>query len=325
MRFGILLLALLIDRFVGDPDWLWRRFPHPVALFGGLIDFCDKRFNREEVTPHNRVLAGLLSLSMLMVLIAVIGLALSWALGLAGWLGLVFEAIIVSIFLAQKSLLDHVRAVITGLRDNGLIGGRRAVSMIVGRDPEMLDRPGICRATIESLAENFSDGVVAPVFWYLLGGLPGLLVYKLVNTADSMIGHMSDRHRDFGRAAAQIDDVMNWPAARLSAVLIAFGTAILSGKKAGQLALVTAMRDAGLHRSPNAGWPEAAMAGGLGLVLGGPRSYGGAQVHAVCLNGTGRRNADVRDVETAIDIASKSYGLLAIIAVGGLAILAFLI
>jgi len=317
MRFGILLLALLIDRVVGDPDWLWRRFPHPVAWFGGLIDYSDEHFNREEASPRNRVLSGVISLSVLIILVATAGATLSWLLALAGWFGLLFEAIIVSVFLAQKSLLDHVRAVIAGLREGGLVDGRKAVSKIVGRDPQTLDKPGICRAAIESLAENFSDGVVAPMFWYLLGGLPGLLVYKLVNTADSMIGHMNDRHRDFGRAAAQLDDVLNWPAARLSAGLIGLATAILLGKKTGQSVLVTVLRDAGLHRSPNAGWPEAAMAGGLGLALGGPRSYGEAQVNAACLNGAGRRNADVRDVGAAIEITSTSYGLLAVIAATG--------
>ena len=212
------------------------------------------------------------------------------------------EIAIVAIMLAQKGLADHVTRVAKELRKDGLAGGRLAVSLIVGRDPESLDESGICRAAIESLAENFSDGVVAPAFWYAIFGLPGLLAYKMLNTADSMIGHKSSRHRDFGRAAARLDDAANWPAARLTALIIAVAAAFTRGRQASGRALRAALMDAGLHRSPNAGWPECAMAGAVGLALAGERNYDGVVVREPMLNAVGRRTAHPTDIDTAIRV-----------------------
>jgi adenosylcobinamide-phosphate synthase len=270
---AILFLALLLDALVGEFGPLFRILPHPVALMGGLIGWFDRRLNREQRSARTRVLRGS------MVTLLMVGLA-----AVSGWFvlevarrvpqGWIIEVIAVSLLIAQRSLFDHVRAVARGLDKHGLAGGRAAVAMIVGRDPETLDDHGVSRAAIESLAESFSDGVVAPVFWYLLFGLPGLLVYKAVNTMDSMIGYRTPRHDAFGRTAARLDDVMNYVPARIAAALIVLASVFVPRGRPASAFRVMA-RDGGQHRSPNAGWPEAAMAGALGVALSGPRSYQG--------------------------------------------------
>lgn len=313
----ILVLALLLDRIVGDPDWLWTRLPHPVVLFGKAISFVDTRFNLKRLSAADRRRNGLVSILALLALSAVVGVLLHNVLSLFGWLGLIAEALLVAIFLAQKSLADHVIAVSTALRREGLEGGRRAVSRIVGRDPEALDEPAVCRAAIESLAENFSDGVVAPALWYAVFGLPGLLLYKMLNTADSMIGHKTETYIDFGRASALLDDVANWPAARLSILLIALGAMARRGAAALNNALRIAARDGGLHRSPNSGRPEAAMAGALDIQLAGPRIYAGEMVREPMINGAGRGTATVSDVEVGVTIFNAACTVLAIATLAG--------
>jgi adenosylcobinamide-phosphate synthase len=302
MQSGFLVLtaALLIDRFIGDPHWLWRRIPHPVALFGKALEIADQVFNRSGDTPLAKRRNGFLAVSALLFATAAAGWKLHWVFAKAGWAGLAFEALIVSVFLAQKSLADHVSAVSSALKNDGLAGARKAVSMIVGRNPERLDEAGVCRAAIESLAENSSDGIVAPVFWFAVAGLPGLFAYKMLNTADSMIGHLNERHRDFGRFAAKLDDAANWIPARMTGLLICAAAALHGGLARGRAALDTMLRDARQHRSPNAGWPEAAMAGALGLALGGPRRYGADFVNEPLLNGAGRREAQASDISHAL-------------------------
>lgn len=313
-HLAVLLAALVLDRFVGDPDWLWRRISHPVAVFGHLIAAADRRFNRAADSPARRRRNGSISVAGLLAFAALGGWLLSEVFEGLGLAGMALETIVVAIFLAQKSLADHVGAVVSGLRAGGLPGGRKAVSLIVGRDPEALDEAGVSRAALESLAENFSDGIVAPALWYALLGLPGLLAYKMLNTADSMIGHLNDRHRDFGRAAAKLDDLANWPAARLAAALIAAGAGLVKGTTAMRRALEAALSDSGLHRSPNAGWPEAAMAGALGLALAGPRRYGGERVSEACLNACGRRDASASDILDGLSIFRRACdGLAAIV------------
>jgi len=317
-HLAVLLGALIVDRILGDPDWLWRRISHPVVMFGHAISFADRRFNRASDPGPTRHRNGRIAISGLLVVAALFGWALARLFSGLGVAGMALEVLVAAVFLAQKSLADHVAAVATGLRENGLSGGRKAVSMIVGRDPEALDQAGISRAAIESLAENFSDGIVAPVLWYALLGLPGLLAYKMLNTADSMIGHLNERYRDFGRSAAKLDDLANWPAARLSAMLIAVGSGFVKGRRAMRRAAELAVTDSGLHRSPNAGWPEAAMAGGLGLALAGPRQYGGEVVIEASLNASGRKKAGPRDILDALKVFRRACDCLVALAAAGL-------
>lgn len=219
IKLIILSLALLLDRFVGDPPQLWQKVPHPVVLFGKAISWGEKRWNNRNLSASVLRRNGMWLTIGLVMACVVLGLILELSLPFAGTAGAVAEILIVTVLLAQKSLADHVQAVALALREEGIEGGRRAVSMIVGRNPEHLDEGGVSRAAIESLAENASDGIVAPAFWFLVGGLPGLFAYKLINTADSMIGHLNDRYRDFGRFAAKLDDVANYIPARLTGLL----------------------------------------------------------------------------------------------------------
>jgi adenosylcobinamide-phosphate synthase len=306
----VLMLALVLDAIIGDPDRIWRRVPHPVAWFGALIGLFDRLFNRETWSPETRRTAGILCVAVLVSAAFVPALLLESALR-ALPAGDILVALFASVFLAQKSLYRHVRAVRDAFFAGGLPAARGAVSMIVGRDPERLDEAGVSRAAIESTAENFSDGVVAPAFWFALLGLPGIIAYKAVNTADSMIGHLSVRHRDFGWAAARLDDLLNLVPARLAGFLIAGAAWVVRGSPG--LATQVLLRDASVHRSPNAGWPEAAMAGALGLALGGPRVYAAGPVNEPFLNAPGRRDAGPADISRALRVmcaAAVLHGLL---------------
>lgn len=323
-RLLVLFLALVFDRIVGDPDSLWRKYPHPVVLFGKAISFFDRRWNDASLSFDIRKRNGVMAIVLLLALSLLAGHALHRLFAHLGLLGLLAEAVVAGVLLAQKSLADHVRAVADGLRKDGLAGGRRAVSMIVGRDPETLDEPAVCRAAIESLSENYSDGVVAPAFWFALLGLPGLFAYKMLNTADSMIGHKSDRYLAFGWASARADDWANLIPARLSVLLIAGAAFVMHGAGAARLAVSVALRDAGLHRSPNSGWPESAMAGALGIQLAGPRVYGGVKVSEPMINGAGRAVIGAADVEAAVGLFLGACTALAVpVLVGALAILVF--
>ncbi|MBX9931976.1 MAG: adenosylcobinamide-phosphate synthase CbiB [Methylobacterium sp.] len=293
----ILALALAIEAAAGYPDALYRALGHPVTWIGRLIGTLDTGLNRGD--PIRRRIAGICALVVVLAVVASVALALSALAGLAGlWPGSVLLGLACAALPAQRSLHDHVARVAEGLRSDGLAGGRSAVAMIVGRDPESLDEAGICRAAIESLSENFSDGIVAPAFWIGVGGLPGGALYKAVNTADSMIGHRTLRHEAFGWASARLDDVVNLPASRLAAGLIVAAAACHRGASA-RNAWRAVRRDAGRHRSPNAGWPEAAMAGALGLRLAGPRVYGAIRVEDAWM-GDGRSEAGPADVERAL-------------------------
>ncbi|MBY5352028.1 cobalamin biosynthesis protein [Rhizobium leguminosarum] len=312
----VLLLALLLDRIVGDPQWLWSRMPHPVVVFGAAISYADRQLNPASLTSSQRRMNGIAAILALLLLTVTAGFVFNRFFALFGLVGILLETGLVAIFLAQKSLADHVAAVALALRDEGLAGGRAAVSRVVGRDPETLDEPAVCRAAIESLAENFSDGVVAPALWYAVFGLPGLFAYKMLNTADSMIGHKSEKYIDFGWAAARLDDVANWPAARLSILLIAAGAWIRRGTSAGREAIRVAMRDGALHRSPNSGRPEAAMAGALNVQLAGPRIYGGVIVREPMINDAGRDMATSGDIEDGVSVFYASCMVLAGITFG---------
>jgi len=295
------LIALVVEAILGYPDALFRLIRHPVVWIGALIGALDRGLNDPALAAGHRRLRGVLALLFILGVVFGAGVALQLVamIWLGRWLGIVVLAVIGSSLLAQRSLHDHVAAVAVGLERGGLNAGRAAVSRIVGRNPERLDEAGVVRAAIESLAENFSDGVVAPAFWGAVLGLPGMAAYKAVNTADSMIGHRTPRHEAFGWAAARFDDVVNLPASRLSALFILVAARLMRADwRAGARAV---RRDAGQHRSPNAGWPEAAMAGALGLRLAGPRVYGEILVQDGWM-GDGRAEATVADLRRALTI-----------------------
>lgn len=306
----ILLGALAIDAVVGDPAWLWRRFPHPVTAFGAAISTLDRSFNHSDHPLRWRRGAGALCLGGLVMVAGTIGAGLELILRNVDG-GKLLIALVAAIFLAQRSLYGHVAAVRDAFSEGGLEQARRAVAMIVGRDPASLDEAGVCRAAIESCAENFSDGVVAPAFWFALLGLPGLLIYKVVNTADSMIGHRTARHEAFGWAAARFDDLLNLVPARLSGLLVGLVAPIAKGHIVPTLRVM--MRDARLHRSPNAGWPESAMAGALQLALAGPRRYAERTVDDPFLNAGGRKDARPDDVGRALRVLIAASVLHAIL------------
>jgi adenosylcobinamide-phosphate synthase len=313
MSIASTLLALLIEATAGYPQRVLAAIGHPVIWFGSLIDRLDGALNRPERVASSRKAAGFAALFVIVAVPALAAFTLQWMLLLLPY-GAVLVALLASSLIAQRSLHDHVQRVADALEQDGIEGGRQAVSQVVGRDPQSLDEAGVARAAIESLAENFSDGVVAPVFWLAVGGLPAGAAYKAVNTADSMIGHKTERHRDFGYASARFDDLINLPASRLSALLIVAAAAMVD-RKAASRAGETVMRDARKHRSPNAGWPEAAMAGALDLSLAGPRVYDGVTVEDAFM-GSGRRDANANDIRAALDLYRRAdFLLIAIVAV----------
>jgi adenosylcobinamide-phosphate synthase len=289
----LLLAGLAIDAAFGDMPAVFGRVPHPVVLAGRAIAFFEKKLNRPHRTEKKRRERGVVTVIVLVAAAAGLGWVLHW-LSRGSLLGALVEALAIGILVAQRSLFDHVAAVGAALATGGLPAGRTAVSHIVGRDPMQLDFYGVARAALESLAENFSDGVVAPVFWYLVLGLPGLFAYKMANTLDSMIGHRSERYRSFGWAAARFDDLANLVPALLSGLLLT-GAALFAGEARPGHALAVMLRDGRKHYSPNAGWPEAAMAGALGLALAGPRAYAEGEVRDPWL-GDGTPNANPADI-----------------------------
>ena len=297
----------MIELTFGYPDRVVRAIGHPVIWIGKLISCLDDRLNRSAYSHSARKALGVLALFLLaLVSGGVAGIVQSLLLPITG--GIFLVAVLASTLIAQRSLATHVVAVAQALETGGVSDGRTAVSMIVGRDPDRLDEAGVCRAAIESLAENFSDGIVAPTFWLTLGGLPGAAIYKSVNTADSMIGHKTDRHGAFGWASARFDDLINLPVSRLTALLVIAAAAIVPGANPVE-AWRSVWRDAKSHRSPNAGWPEAAFAGALGLSLAGPRHYGG-QLTTDAPMGRGKRDATSDDIRRALKLYWMADALL---------------
>ena len=290
-------MALILEALLGYPAPVYRAIGHPVTWMGAWLGWLERRLNDASLPPVSRRARGLTALVLLLAPVLLVS-ALLCALAPANLAGFLFLVLLAASLPAQRSLDSHVRAVAVALEKDGLAAARAAVGMIVGRNTQTLDEAGIARAALESLAENFSDGVVAPLFWIALGGLPGGALYKAINTADSMIGHKSPRYLDFGRAAARLDDWVNWPAARLSALWLTGAAALLPGASA-SAAIESVRRDAARHRSPNAGWPEAALAGALGLKLAGPRVYGETLVDDVFM-GNGRADASARDVRRGL-------------------------
>ncbi|WP_334146549.1 adenosylcobinamide-phosphate synthase CbiB [Hyphomicrobium sp.] len=324
MTLALACLALLIEAVAGYPQAVVARIGHPVTWIGALISRAEAAWNEGHLSFARARMRGILALATVLLVTGSAALLVTHGLSLVlpTFAALVVEAILASTLLAGRSLDDHVTDVAEALESRGLKGGREAVARIVGRDPETLDEAGVSRAAIESLAENFSDGVVAPLLWLIVGGLPGCALYKAVNTADSMIGHRSERYLAFGWAAAKLDDLVNLPASRLSALWLVAAARVTPGADWRRAAL-SALTDAPRHRSPNAGWPEAAMAGALGLALAGPRSYAGKRVDDAWM-GDGRRDATAADIHRALRLYRMAYVLQAA-TVGVLALIAALI
>jgi adenosylcobinamide-phosphate synthase len=313
--FILLAVSLAVEAILGYPRRLYAAIGHPVTWMGRLIGRLDAALNDEDLTDRARRRRGLAALALLLAVTAGVTVPVAVLGSAAGPAGIACLALLSSSLLAQRSLFDHVEGVASALDREGVAGGRRAVALIVGRDPDSLDEAGIARAAIESLAENFSDGVVAPAFWLALAGLPGAALYKAVNTADSMIGHRTPRHAAFGWASARLDDLVNLPASRLSGLLVALVAATDPEASAGG-SFAALWRDARHHRSPNAGWPEAAMAGALGLRLAGPRVYGGRRVEDHWM-GNGRAAAGAADIRRALGLYRRACALIWITASAG--------
>jgi adenosylcobinamide-phosphate synthase len=315
MFVTLAFIALLVEVLVGYPEWLVQSIGHPVTWMGRLINLFDHTLNHERLSRASRRAAGIAALLIVIGVTGGIAYVLERSLF---WfpLAVVFAALPASALLAQRSLYAHVERVVIALETEGLAAGRKAVSHIVGRDTQALDEAAVSRAAIESLAENFSDGVVAPALWLAIGGLAGAAVYKAINTADSMIGHQTRRHEAFGWAAARLDDLVNLPASRLSALLLIAAAATTSRTAAAQVWRAV-MRDASRHRSPNAGYPEAAMAGALDLALAGPRIYAGVEIEDAIM-GRGRRAATAGDIRRALALFRRAdamlIGLFAVVA-----------
>jgi adenosylcobinamide-phosphate synthase len=308
---GAMAVALAIDAVLGWPEQLFRLVGHPVTWLGRLIDRMDATCNRSSHPPALRRATGVIATLVVIALPTIAAIVIQVELT-TGWSRIVIAGILAWPLVALRSLHDHLTAVAHPLLSGDIEGARSAVSRIVGRDPASLDEAGIARASLESLAENTSDGVVAPVLWGAIFGLPGIVGYKTINTLDSMIGHRTPRHEAFGWAAARIDDLVNFIPARLTGFLFA----ILSARPADALACMT--RDAQRHRSINAGWPEAAMAGALGVRLSGPRAYYGTLADEPWLNG-GARDPLAADIAKGLDLYRRAMWLLAAV----LVILAF--
>ena len=293
MNVWIAFVALVVERLAGYPSSLLKAIGHPVVWIGKLIGWLDKRFN--DRTRRNGVVA------LLVVLVVTLCITLPISLFLRGLsFGWVVEALLATTLLAQKDLYVHVKAVANGLNQS-LAAGRAEVSKIVGRDPQQLDETGVAKGAIESLAENTSDGIIAPLFWLLIAGLPGIALYKAVNTCDSMVGYKSEKYQLFGWASARLDDLANFVPARLTGLLFC-----LASSANFKRAFAVMRRDAPNHVSPNAGWPEAAMAGGLDIALGGPRSYEGRHVELAWMGKGGREVLGADDIDAALKLYARA-------------------
>jgi adenosylcobinamide-phosphate synthase len=296
----LLLLALIVEAYIGEAKFVFNKVRHPIRIIGDIIGFFDAKLNREDRAEVDRAFRGGLVVIIIVSLAISVGYCISW-LSLNHPLGWIIEFLGLISLISARSLYDHVKNVSKGLYKS-VEQGRCAVAHIVGRDPNHLDEYGVARASIESLAENFGDGVIAPIFWYVLFGFPGILVYKSVNTLDSMIGYRTIRYRAFGMTAARLDDILNLIPARLAGLFIVFASAFVPTAKPLQ-SIKIMLRDSSLHRSPNAGWPEGAMAGALSLSLAGPRQYTNQIVDDPWI-GDGKKNVRPKDIIRALYLYS---------------------
>ncbi|MBJ26061.1 MAG: cobalamin biosynthesis protein CobD [Rhodospirillaceae bacterium] len=302
--FVVLILALILDAIIGDPRWI----PHPVRGIGVIIKFFDSIFNRAHYPKHFLRIFGF----GLVVIITIVFITVGWVItfytaGIPfGW---IIELVIIMVMISQRSMIDHAWRVGRALKSENLEVSREKVGHIVGRDVATLDKAGVSRAAIESISESFTDGVVAPIFWYLVGGLPGLLVFKAISTLDSMVGYRNPKYLDFGMAAARFDDILNWFPARIAGPIIALA-AFFIPKASSIGAFYILFRDASKHNSPNAGWAEAAMAGALRIRLLGPRMYKSIEVLDASWIGDGKKEATFFDLLKAIHIYAISCFIL---------------
>jgi adenosylcobinamide-phosphate synthase len=306
LSLPLALAAAVLEATIGYPAPLYLAIGHPVTWMGRSLAWLEARLNRAETSFGARRAAGVFALCLYLTPVALAAWASTRLCLSGGALGFAVLALLTASLPAQRSLAGHVKAVADGL-DASLDEGRRAVAMIVGRNPDVLDEAGVARAAIESLAENFSDGVVAPILWIAVGSLVGGALYKAINTADSMIGHKNERYLEFGWAAARLDDLVNLPASRLAAMWFILAAALMPRASARDGAQAV-WRDAGRHRSPNAGWPEAALAGALGLKLAGPRIYGETLVDDAFM-GSGRREAGAADIRRALGVYRRACAI----------------
>jgi len=310
LHFAAAALAIIMERLFGYPKPLYDKIGHPVEWIGTLLAKLETLLYDPDAEPMQSRLRGLAALLALLLIAAIPAVLVASVVSTArfGW---IIEALLATTLIAQHSLHEHVSAVGKGL-DTSLIEGRKAVAKIVGRDPAALDESGVVKGALESLAENTSDGIVAPVLWYALLGLPGIVAYKAINTADSMIGHKSERYFYFGWAAARLDDLINLPASRLTGFLFA-AAAAWSDKERGKIAVQVMVRDAPKHQSPNAGWPEAALAASLGVKFGGPRSYDGSRVDLPWM-GEGREILNRDDIRKGLRLYGTAMTFLLFLA-----------
>ncbi len=310
-NFALVALALVLEYFVGYPQVLFKTIGHPVQWIGKLITYLDEGLNDPDLEDHDQRNHGIFAVFALCLAVGIPAYVVATFLSYLAY-GWIVNVALATTMIAQKSLRDHVNAVARTLPQS-IIDARKQVGKIVGRDPNALDESGVAKAALESLAENTADGITAPIFWYAIAGLPGIVIYKAINTADSMIGHKSEKYLHFGWAAAKLDDLVNLPASRLTGLLFA-AAAWFTSKSRAQAALTSMWRDANKHQSPNAGWPEAAMAGALDLKFGGPRQYDGEKVELAYM-GEGRSQLTAADIEKGLELYDRALLILLAVAV----------
>ena len=304
LRALLLILAILLDWLISDPKRLYSHILHPVQYMGEVLSWIERRLNKQTVSLTKQKLHGVFGLFLYLSIWLSVGIAISLICNVLGIWGMALEVLLAAILLSGRSLYEHVRDVNEALKFKTIEEARLSVGQIVGRDVTALDERGVARAAIESGAENLSDGFIAPVLFYFIGGLPGLIFYKAVNTADSMIGHKTQRFLGFGWAAARFDDLLNWVPARLTGFLILI-IAQFRYRNGGEVFRVM-MKDHSKHSSPNAGWPESAMAGALGIALAGPRVYFDVMKQDPWINAKGRLDTDAEDIWQALVVMKRA-------------------
>ncbi len=310
-HFALVALALVLEYFVGYPQAIFKMIGHPVQWIGKLIAYLDEGLNDPDLEDQDQRNHGIFAVLALCLAVGIPAYIAAKFLSYVQY-GWIINVALATTMIAQKSLRDHVSAVARTLPQS-IIDARKQVGKIVGRDPNALDESGVAKAALESLAENTADGVTAPIFWYAIAGLPGIVIYKAINTADSMIGHKSEKYLHFGWAAAKLDDLVNLPVSRLTGLLFA-AAAWFKSKTRAQAALNAMWRDASKHQSPNAGWPEAAMAGALDLKFGGPREYDGDKVELAYM-GDGRLQLIAADIDKGLELYDRALLILLAVAV----------